>query len=89
MSDEYTITIRGPIPIDLADRISDVHAIAVVSAAWNEEIFPSRRALELKIAGHSDRAIARMLDVDVSTAHRDVKNLLEFAKKSILRKRRT
>jgi hypothetical protein len=42
MSDEYTITIRGPIPIDLADRISDVHAIAVVSAGRNEEIFPSR-----------------------------------------------
>ena len=35
------------------------------------------KALELKIAGHSDRAIARMLDVDVSTAHRDVKNVLE------------
>ena len=35
------------------------------------------KALELKIAGHSDRAIARILDVDVSTAHRDVKNVLE------------
>ena len=34
-------------------------------------------ALELKIAGHSDRSIARILDVDVSTAHRDVKNVLE------------
>ena len=42
------------------------------------------KALELKIAGHSDRAIARMLDVDVSTAHRDVKNLLEeLAKKHL------
>jgi hypothetical protein len=42
------------------------------------------RALELKIAGHSDRAIARILDVDVSTAHRDVKNLLEdLAKKHL------
>ena len=40
------------------------------------------KALELKIAGHSDRAIARILDVDVSTAHRDVKNVLEaLAKK--------
>jgi len=35
------------------------------------------KALELKVAGHSDRAIARILDVDVSTAHRDVKNVLE------------
>ena len=35
------------------------------------------KALELKIAGHSDRSIARILDVDVSTAHRDVKNVLE------------
>ena len=35
------------------------------------------KALELKIAGHSDRAIARILEVDVSTAHRDVKNVLE------------
>ena len=35
------------------------------------------KALELKIAGHSDRAIAHILDVDVSTAHRDVKNVLE------------
>ena len=35
------------------------------------------KALDLKIAGHSDRAIARILDVDVSTAHRDVKNVLE------------
>ena len=35
------------------------------------------KALELKIAGHSDRAIARILNVDVSTAHRDVKNVLE------------
>ena len=43
MRDEYTITIRGPIPTDLADRISDIHAIAVVSAGRNEEIFPSRR----------------------------------------------
>ena len=42
------------------------------------------RALDLKIAGHSDRAIARILDVDVSTAHRDVKNLLEdLAKKHL------
>ena len=40
------------------------------------------KALELKIAGHSDRDIARILDVDVSTAHRDVKNVLEaLAKK--------
>ncbi|MCL0099932.1 hypothetical protein M1O55_03575, partial [Dehalococcoidia bacterium] len=35
------------------------------------------RALELKIAGHSDRAIARNLGVGVSTAHNDVKNVLE------------
>ena len=42
------------------------------------------KALELKIAGHSDRTIARILDVDVSTAHRDVKNLLEeLAKKHL------
>ena len=42
------------------------------------------RALDLKIAGHSDREIARILDVDVSTAHRDVKNLLEdLAKKHL------
>ena len=42
------------------------------------------RALDLKIAGYSDREIARILDVDVSTAHRDVKNLLEdLAKKHL------
>jgi hypothetical protein len=35
------------------------------------------KALELKIAGHSDRAIARIFDIDVSTAHRDAKNVLE------------
>ena len=31
----------------------------------------------MKIASHSDRAIARILDVDVSMAHRDVNNVLE------------
>ena len=42
------------------------------------------RALELKIAGHSDRAIARNLGVGVSTAHNDVKNVLEdLARKHI------
>ena len=42
------------------------------------------KALDLKIAGHSDRTIARILDVDVSTAHRDVENLLEeLAKKHL------
>ena len=34
-------------------------------------------ALELKIAGRSDRAIAKRLGVAVSTAHNDVKNVLE------------
>jgi DNA-binding CsgD family transcriptional regulator len=34
-------------------------------------------ALELKIAGRSDRAIAKRLGVAVSTAHNDVQNVLE------------
>ena len=34
-------------------------------------------ALQLKIAGYSDREIARRLGVGVSTAHNDVKNVLE------------
>ena len=34
-------------------------------------------ALRLKIAGYSDRKIARRLGVGVSTAHNDVKNCLE------------
>ena len=34
-------------------------------------------ALQLKIAGYSDREIARRLGVGVSTAHNDVKNCLE------------
>lgn len=34
-------------------------------------------ALQLKIAGYSDREIARRLGVGVYTAHNDVKNVLE------------
>ena len=42
------------------------------------------KALELKIKGYSDRAIARELGVGVATAHGDVKKVLEdLAKKNL------